>query len=466
MYTQCPACRTIFEIDEDALQASLGIVRCGHCEQRFDALATLSDSLPTGPDAALPEQDPEARTPTLTEVVPFDVLKAAAKPRRKRKPAAELRAPAPELPPEPAATPDGLPPVVTPAPPSEPPTHWFTPSLDERTRALIADAAGIPHEAIGADPDWQVIDIPAPRDSDELDIIPMATDAGTTAAIAAAPAAAAPETPCRAGVLTVVEPGTPAADAPQPTLAPVPRAPAPDTASGVPNHTGVITVVEPDTPTAAASPELPEAALTAVSDESSATVEALADAESLLADDPTPTAEIAAATTDTPVYVPPRQRRIHPHDWLWALGCLLLTVLLAAQVAWANRVNLMRDPATQPTMLNVCARIRCDMPPIRDIAQLELLSRDIRPDPNTAGALLITATVRNNARFAQPWPVVVVQLNDIDNAPVAMRRFRPAEYLPDAARRAAGLAPGTTAAVAFEVADPGPRAVAFHFSFN
>ncbi|MDE2497570.1 MAG: DUF3426 domain-containing protein, partial [Xanthomonadaceae bacterium] len=57
-------------------------------------------------------------------------------------------------------------------------------------------------------------------------------------------------------------------------------------------------------------------------------------------------------------------------------------------------------------------------------------------------------------------------LTDLDNNVVAMRRFRPAEYMPDAARRAAGIAAGTTAAVAFEVADPGKRAVSFHFGFE
>jgi len=106
------------------------------------------------------------------------------------------------------------------------------------------------------------------------------------------------------------------------------------------------------------------------------------------------------------------------------------------------------------------------LPLIKDTSQLELLSRDVRPDPNAAGALTITATVRNNAAFSQPWPVVVVELNDLDNKPVAMRRFRPSEYMTDPARRDAGIAPGATAVVAFEVADPGRRAVAFQFGFE
>jgi hypothetical protein len=148
------------------------------------------------------------------------------------------------------------------------------------------------------------------------------------------------------------------------------------------------------------------------------------------------------------------------------LGCVMLAAALAAQLAWARRVALIRDPATQSWALRVCTSLDCRLPPIRDIAKLELLSRDIRPDPDAAGALTITATLRNDARFRQPWPIVVVELTDLDNNVVAMRRFRPAEYMPDPARRTAGIAPETTAAVAFEVADPGKRAVSFHFGFE
>ncbi|MGH8183900.1 MAG: DUF3426 domain-containing protein, partial [Rhodanobacteraceae bacterium] len=188
-----------------------------------------------------------------------------------------------------------------------------------------------------------------------------------------------------------------------------------------------------------------------------------------------PDAEVGAGTAEperdeavapTPVYVPPRRRRVRRSDGLWAAGCLILVLALAAQIAWAQRVALVRAPATQAWALHACASLGCRLPLIRDVAKLELLSRDIRPDPGAAGALMITATVRNDAAFRQPWPVVVVELTDLDNDVVAMRRFRPVEYMPDPVRRTAGIAPGTTAAVAFEVADPGKRAVSFHFGFE
>ena len=84
MYTQCPECLTVYAIDEDALQTSLGIVRCGRCDKRFDALRTLSDTLPIEPSTPLPEQEPDGRAPTLTEAVPPAAFQQAARKTRKR----------------------------------------------------------------------------------------------------------------------------------------------------------------------------------------------------------------------------------------------------------------------------------------------------------------------------------------------------------------------------------------------
>jgi hypothetical protein len=79
---------------------------------------------------------------------------------------------------------------------------------------------------------------------------------------------------------------------------------------------------------------------------------------------------------------------------------------------------------------------------------------------------MISATIRNDAAFAQPYPVVSLVLSDADGHRVAMRRLRPAEYLDDREAMRAGLAPGTSAALLIEVADPGTHAVAFEFGFE
>lgn len=461
MYTQCPKCLTIFAIDEDALQASLGIVRCGHCAERFDALLTLSDRLPSDPAATLPMHDPGALAPTLTDSITPGGIEPVIAGEGARPPAAATAAPTAE-------------PVV--APPDE---AWFSALSDERTQALIADAAGIPADAIQGDAAWQVVELPVQNGDIELDTIPLVPAADTESAndlsgAESAPFVEAVESEPFTGPWTVDIPVT-AAPVEDRTEAPITTAPAagesgdgaladggsPAAETGLaPSATQLLSAEDPAGASADAdatgSPE-PDAAMTITDTDI---------APDILPDPDDAPANSASPDPAEPVYVPPRHRRIHRSEWLWAAGCLALALGLAAQVAWASRVALVLDPATQSWALHACGRIACHLPPIRDTARLELLSRDIRPDPRAAHALSITATFRNNAPFRQPWPVVVVRLTDLDNDTVAMRRFRPSEYLPDPRRRAAGIPPGTTAAVAFEVADPGPRAVSFNFGFE
>ena len=146
--------------------------------------------------------------------------------------------------------------------------------------------------------------------------------------------------------------------------------------------------------------------------------------------------------------------------------CVALGMVLVAQLAWAERSVLVRHPSTATLMRGACQMFGCRLPLSRDLAKLELVSRDIRRHPSVPDALIISATLRNDADFTQPWPVVSIVLSDLDDRRVAMRRFRPAEYLHDPATRDKGLAAGSSAALVFEVHDPGSNAVAFEFSFQ
>ncbi|RAP58225.1 zinc-ribbon and DUF3426 domain-containing protein [Oleiagrimonas sp. MCCC 1A03011] len=150
----------------------------------------------------------------------------------------------------------------------------------------------------------------------------------------------------------------------------------------------------------------------------------------------------------------------------WAAVCGALALVLAAQLVWAERRPLTANPNTRPWMQTLCGWLGCTLPPVADLSKLELISRDVRPHPSVPGALIISATVRNDASFTQPYPVVAITLSDLDGNRIAMRRFRPSDYLDDPAAQSAGLAAGASASLVFEVKDPGKKAVAFEFSFQ
>ncbi|HEV2540026.1 MAG TPA: zinc-ribbon and DUF3426 domain-containing protein [Frateuria sp.] len=169
----------------------------------------------------------------------------------------------------------------------------------------------------------------------------------------------------------------------------------------------------------------------------------------------------------TPHFVHDRRApRRRARRWPWIVTCLLLALLLAAQVAWAKRAELVADPTLGAWLRQACAALGCELPLVRDVRQLRVVARDVQAHPSVPGALMVSATIRNDAPFAQPFPVVTLTLSDADGHRLAMRRLRPSEYLDDAAAIRAGLAPGASAALLIEVADPGARAVAFEFGFE
>ncbi|QWT19039.1 zinc-ribbon domain-containing protein [Bacillus sp. NP157] len=150
----------------------------------------------------------------------------------------------------------------------------------------------------------------------------------------------------------------------------------------------------------------------------------------------------------------------------WITVCLVLLLGLGAQLAWAKRDTLVGDPTFGPILSTTCNVIGCQLPLVAAPAQLRLLARDVEQHPSVQDGLLITASVHNDASFAQPYPVVTIVLSDADGQRLAMRRFQPEDYVGDASLRAHGLAGGATTAMVFEVQDPGQRAVAFAFSFE
>jgi len=167
-----------------------------------------------------------------------------------------------------------------------------------------------------------------------------------------------------------------------------------------------------------------------------------------------------------PAFAAARRRARAPRTGRWLAGCTLLLLVLLGQIAWADRANWIDDARARAVLDPVCAKLGCRLPLRHDPTTLALLSRDIRPHPSVPGALIISATLRNDAAFAQPYPTVEISLSDLDENRVAMRRFQPREYLSDTRVIAAGIAAGASTALVFEVADPGRNAVAFEFKFE
>lgn len=154
----------------------------------------------------------------------------------------------------------------------------------------------------------------------------------------------------------------------------------------------------------------------------------------------------------------PRSNR----GWWWL--ALALAPLLLIQIGLERLPALAGQAAWRERLETVCRSLPCTLPGWHQPDALRITSREVRPHPTVPGALLITATFRNDAQWAQAWPSLQVVLSDLRGAVVGGRRFVADEYLGASPDRAQIL-PGQSAAITLELIDPGRDTVAFSLDF-
>ncbi|MFD0740064.1 DUF3426 domain-containing protein [Lysobacter koreensis] len=187
-----------------------------------------------------------------------------------------------------------------------------------------------------------------------------------------------------------------------------------------------------------------------------------------------------AAPTPTPAPVAPPRRAARrapsfvrhatptvaaPRRWQKPLAIAVLALVLVLQLLLAQRQELAATARWRPLVAGLCAVLQCELPPWREPAAFTMLSRNVQPEPGAAGVLRASASFRNDARWPQPWPTLLLGLSDIDGQQVGARAFSPREYS-GADADPPLLAPGEAATVQFDVLEPAPRIVAFTFDFQ
>jgi len=167
----------------------------------------------------------------------------------------------------------------------------------------------------------------------------------------------------------------------------------------------------------------------------------------------------------TPVDAPAAAAPARPRSTVgWTVVNLALMVLLAGQYAYHHRERFAAQPALRPGIELLCAVARCELPPWRDLAALEITTRNVQSHPVLADALLVAATFVNHGFAAQPYPDLIVTFLDTEERPIASRRFTPGEYLPKAP--SGPLHAGAEAQAVLEIMDPGARAFGYEFTFR
>ena len=149
-------------------------------------------------------------------------------------------------------------------------------------------------------------------------------------------------------------------------------------------------------------------------------------------------------------------------EWIAAV---VLALLLALQLLALQRDALAANATARPVLAAACDVLGCALPAWRQPAAFTMLSREVIAVPDRPGVLRVQASFRNDARWPQAWPALVLTLADADGGVLGTRRFLPAEYLGKPADGDA-LAPGKATQIAFDIAEPAPHVVGFDFRFD
>jgi len=146
----------------------------------------------------------------------------------------------------------------------------------------------------------------------------------------------------------------------------------------------------------------------------------------------------------------------------WSLLTLALLLVAIGQLAWFGRDHLLQHPAGRQLLEQACGYLNCQLPPQSDPSKIVVVSRSISSHPEQEGALMVMLTMRNQADFEQPYPILELSFLDSTGALITRRSFRPKEYL---SSNKGLIQPGIPESMQLELQDPGEEVVGFQFDF-
>lgn len=153
-------------------------------------------------------------------------------------------------------------------------------------------------------------------------------------------------------------------------------------------------------------------------------------------------------------------------------GKLLLTIAILAcivagalQYTYYNRAELVKIEKLRPWMEKACALAKCTLPQAKDTKLFLLSSKNIFTHPNVNKALMVSATIINQASFAQEFPMIELRFSNVRGETIAARRFMPQEYLNIPENQISKIQPDTPVSFTLEIKDPGNEMVSYEFDF-
>ena len=367
MQTCCPSCATTFHITPEQLKQAQGQVRCGQCQQVFDALSTL------------------ATLPTLSTLPTMATAPAQGQ----------------------AMADQAPPPTPEEQPLDAPADDDFIISLDDDVTDTLSAA---PEDEQTASNTEHAAAIDDGNDVEDTD-----TDTADSATAQETAADTSAETSAEDALISVTAATTEVVE-----TAAANEADAADEASAV-------AALKQDAAASATAVEPVEAV------ESTEPMESVESVE--------PAAPSTAVPPEQVSLLHEKPGATGARAWPWLLLSLLALLLLSAQTLLHFRsAALVLLPELRPVLQAGCDLLDCELTLPRRPEQLSIETSDLYPDTHNPEQLILTATLKNRAPFAQTLPHLELTLTDAFDQPLLRKIIAPADYLPTSAAPSDGFA--------------------------
>jgi predicted Zn finger-like uncharacterized protein len=164
---------------------------------------------------------------------------------------------------------------------------------------------------------------------------------------------------------------------------------------------------------------------------------------------------------EPPSRMPQLVQMVTDSPMLWTGGVCAMVVLLAAQIINHYRNDLAATAQFNKPITALYAAFGVKLTPHWDLRVYDVRQLGASVDAESAGQIIVRASVKNGGRQAQPMPLLRVTLQDRFGNRIAARDVAPGNYLPRAIPAASFLSAGQRIDAEMAFVDPGANAVGF-----
>ena len=174
----------------------------------------------------------------------------------------------------------------------------------------------------------------------------------------------------------------------------------------------------------------------------------------------------ALGSMSAPVELLARKESHLLRSTLLFLSILLLGGLLSSQYLWQRMELYSQLPQLRPKYEVACTYLKCALPQYTDIDSIRSENLTVQTHPTLANGLMVNTIIRNAAEFEQPFPILILSFNSVENSVIALREFTSAEYLDPGLRSIQAMPAKTPMQIGLAIMDPGPEAVNYTLAFR